>query len=155
MREILFRGKRVDNSEWVQGYLFKSWDRAFILWGVTGNNPNMVEVIPETVGQFTGLTDENGNKIFEGDIIRYADDYYYNCYLKSIDNPEEYDDVDMGNIWTVDKVVYGTDIGYPAFDLNKNDFEENGLCVLKESFQYFYEVVGNIHDNPELLGEQK
>lgn len=68
-RQILFRGKRIDNDEWAEGYLFKSWNRAFLLWGMTGDIPNMVEVKPETVGEFTNLTDKNGNKIFEGDIV--------------------------------------------------------------------------------------
>ena len=164
MREILFRGKSAEDGKWYIGQLlhFKSpvseKELNIIVEGCEWDDSNewfnlgiSAKVVPETIGQYTGLTDKNGKKIFEGDIIRYADLYDYNCYLESIENPEVYDNIDLGNIWTIDEVVYGIKVGYPAFDLNKHDFETNGLSELSESGQYFYEVIGNIHDNPELL----
>lgn len=151
MREILFRGKRIDNGEWVYGnYAFTDVNgkKYFIFQ----NKPLEHEVIPETVGQYIGLTDKNGTKIFEGDIIRYADYDEYRCYIESLDCAERNENMDFCQMWTVDEIVYGIKIGYPAFDLNSHDFESNGLSVLNESGQYYYEVIGNIHDNPELLG---
>lgn len=153
MREILFRAQDIKTKEWRYGFLTKIRG---VLHIIDKDNENIAyPIVPETVGQFTGLTDENGKKIFEGDIIRYANFYDYNCYLESIDNTEVYDGIDLGNIWTVDKVVYGINDGYPAFDLNKNDFECNGLCELKESQQFFYEVIGNIYDNKEILEDKE
>lgn len=120
MREILFKGKRVDNGEWTEGYLFKSWNKVFLLWGMTGDCPNMEEVIPETVGQYTGLTDKNGKKIFEGDIL-----------LKGFE-----------------KVLVKWNVNQCRWGIYSNNYE---ICGFNESTQGYFEVIGNIYDNSELL----
>lgn len=137
MREILFRGK-TDKGEWVQGSLIKRKIGCFI---VDENNrcalKNATEylfdfesklVIPETIGQYTGLTDENGNKIFEGDIIRISE---------------------RG------KVVNGKIIFKNAYNGGwlVADKTEQSSCSL--AMRNNVEVIGNIHDNPELLKESK
>jgi uncharacterized phage protein (TIGR01671 family) len=121
MREILFRGKQVNDGMWIQGYLFQCWGRAYILWGMTNNVPTMHEVIPETVGQRTGLKDRNGKMIFEGDIVKAT----YDC------GP-------AGETECIVEVAFG------SFGTNLQDwiFKEDG---------YLPEIIGNIHDNPELL----
>lgn len=123
MREILFRGKRKDNGEWEQGDLdrglFANID--FISYFKTIGERVSYEVIPETVGQYTGLTDKNGKKIFEGDIILFDEEYGH----------IEYDDLDAQFILSFDTWV--TTFGI----VNSRDVE----------------VIGNIHDNPELLAE--
>ena len=135
MREILFRGKRADNGEWVEGVFSPyNWN----LFGEREEKPQIIifsenedfdglwcEVLPETIGQYTGLTDKNGKKIFEGDILK-------GCYDE--DNPEEY---------TV--VVVFWDNGWRIQQDNRIP------DPLEEYDGRICEVIGNIHDNPELL----
>lgn len=151
MREILFRGKDIA-GKWHYGDFEYCTDN-FVKIVNHSQNEYGKKVEYETVGQYTGLTDKNGKKIFEGDIVRYADIDEYQYYLECKESPEDYDEKLFKNMWTVDYVVYGDKVGYPAFDLNSHNFECNGLSELSESYQYFYEVIGNIHDNPELLKE--
>ena len=69
----LFKAKRIDNGEWVQGYLYGIWEKKYILWGMTNDIPNMVEVRPDTICQCTGLKDKNGKLIWENDIVNATD----------------------------------------------------------------------------------
>lgn len=137
MREILFRGKRLDNCEWVEGYLLKECNYATCSWnlGIEYKTDRfgrfayeVAEVVPYTVGQFTGLTDKNGKKVFEGDILHqyspYRKEYWGECVVKYGEFNCSCCDGVYG--WYFD----GGDI---------RDVE-------------FYEVCGNIHDNPGLLG---
>ena len=118
MREILFRGKRSDDNEWVFGDLEHN-----------GNHiPKYVDgytVAPSTVGQFTGLTDKNGKKIFEGDRCRVSRP----CVLA------------YGKIAFQNGCFWFVDDG-PGGMLRLCDVKMNGFEI---------EVIGNIHDNPELL----
>ena len=129
MREILFRAKRLDNGEWVEGYFMPrpnepNGSKTYI---VTVGRTVWHEVEPETVCQFTGLTDKNGVKIFEGDIVRDCD--------------EENE---------VFVVKYYAHSGYAAFDVEPEiNCDCNGLSYLVELGSA--EVIGNIFDNPELM----
>ena len=72
----LFRGKRIDNGEWVEGYLFGVWEKAYILWGTTNGVPNMLKVDPDTVGECTSLRDKNGKLIFENHKLKSDGEVY-------------------------------------------------------------------------------
>ena len=129
-RKILFRGKRIDNGEWVHGYLFKSWEDVFILWGTTNGVPNQIQVDPKTVGEFTGLCDKNGANIFEGDILKV--------------------DTEFENS-TIHRVIWGG--SYPAFEIEPNPYDDcNGLQYVAHVCENTTcQIIGNIHDNPDLL----
>lgn len=154
MREILFRGKRVDNSKWVTGSYFKhnplmvcfseeeKLDKHLIVfdgccdWGF---EPPIecVEVLPETIGQFTGLTDKNGKKIFEGDIIR-ATTLDTGTEQKAVVGFDSFIDENNGDEY----------IGfYIQFEGCKTTITQLQMEEVKDKF----EVIGNIHDNSELL----
>lgn len=163
MREILFRGQtrrfgekvRMDGkpleSNWVYGGLFQGPNKSVIY----GYDPVEKHVVySDTVGQYTGLTDRNGKKIFEGDVIRWGCRYDYDCYEESLQHPEEYEGCDPGQDLGIGVVKWFGDEGYPAFDIAPNEFESNGLSYLSEDCDFVIEVIGNIHDNPELLKER-
>ena len=147
MREILFRGKRVDNGEWVEGYYYKAkyyrtdkelCDYITIPYPDEENRgSDHFIVIPETVGQYTGLTDKNGKKIFEGDIIKQT---------VLIDKWER-------NI--ISTIEYGVGYAYSeVYGVCQRFRDGSGVSMLSigdESGMVFCEVIGNIHDNPELL----
>lgn len=141
MRDILFRGK-TDKGEWFKGQLlyFKAsvgtGRLALIVEGCEWDNSNewfnlgkRAKVIPETVGQFTGLTDKNGKKIFEGDMLRLGGD----------DLPHWHDE---GKIVEV-RYKNG---GFEPLD----DYDSDcGTAVVARCC----EVIGNVYDNPELLNK--
>ena len=149
MREILFRGKRIDNGEWVEGYLYEhepplvgivpenyvpepsKWfivRTAFADWNLQ-RQVEFVEVSTSTVCQFTGLTDKNGKRIFEGDIVRCG----------------------TGMIC---KVTFFISPGVSGFDLVPvGGF--NSPSPHNWSLFYDTEIIGNIHDNHELLNKTR
>ena len=126
IREVIFRGKRTDNGKWVKGYLYithigsheiGSYDAEINIERLT------FDVLPETVGQYTGLTDKNGVRIFEGDIVT------------GWFNHEK----------IVGYIFYG---GNAQFFIQRDGIYGIGL----DNSDCWLEVIGNIHDNPELLG---
>lgn len=132
MREILFRGKRADNGEWVYGDLVHSKTTSRGVITEIYSLEFTYEVLPETVCEYTGLTDKNGNKIFEGDICPDKENVYeiiferYQFSVKVIKTP-------------LYLIKNGDTFPLWQFD----NCERNGYRQL--------EIIGNIYDNPELI----
>lgn len=141
MREILFRGKLVDDGKWIFGsFCMDALEQYNGLCGVDGfirlydkekRKMQSYEVERDTVGQFTGLLDKNGKRIFEGDILKRHYDFLFP------------DDV------TFDLVVFCDS----AWCIQQNGFEPEPLSA--DIISELSEVVGNIHDNPELLEDNR
>lgn len=136
MRRILFRGKQIDNEDWVLGYLWVGNENSYIIPHSLGVNycekeNRMIafarEVDPETVCQYTGLNDKNGMKIFEGDIVSAWSEGSY-------------------AIGRVKQRTDGLWLFYPAWQ-NRIMW---GLCP-NDKGETTVEVIGNIFDNPKLM----
>lgn len=123
MREILFRGKRIDNGEWVEGSLVIWKDGSCSI--EIGNFEAAVD--PSTVGQYTGMTDKNGKRIFEGDVVKAE----YKGNNKGLDGVGEvvFKECKFALVWGWHKEI---------------------VC-LTHFDNVEFEVIGNIHDNPDLL----
>lgn len=162
MREILFRGKRIDNGEWVYSQtVFRFLDSFYIpaqnlkctatrslnpvgnISAIRCNRGNyFFKVHPETVGQFTGLTDKNGEKIFEGDIVRT---HYANAPKAVFVETVVFDSGKFCATSTNEgcKTTAALWDGVPRLSIDKSVYMDE------------VEIIGNIHDNPELLEEKE
>lgn len=147
MREYEFRGRRVDNNEWIYGSLVVANDninngKCYILPHITdfsyGDNGNrcrigcFIEVDGSTVGQYTGVKDKNDVKIFEGDILQ-GNWYSYEEPTDSIFGIVEYFE------------------GWCAFIIHDHEMDVLAELTGNGSYHYDFEVNGNIYENPEIL----
>ena len=125
----LYRAKSIDDGEWVEGYLYGIWERRYILWGMTNDVPNMVEVDPSTICKCTGKTDIEKNLIFEHDAVSFLDatstEFGYSEY------------------WQVGEVLWDDETA--SFQVTER--------LSAESYEVLEDckVLGNTIDNPELL----
>lgn len=129
----LFKAKRIDNEEWVQGYLFGIWEKRYILWGMTNDIPNMIEVDPTTICQCTGLKDKNGNLIWENDVVGFWDAY-------STENGQAEMDCIGKVVWDDETISFQV----------TNRLSAESYEVLDEC-----SIIGNIFDNKDLLESEE
>jgi uncharacterized phage protein (TIGR01671 family) len=135
MREILFKAKRIDNGEWLEGLVTKI-ENTFCLIREYGSNISY-ECDVNTLCQYTGLTDKNGNKIWENDVVKK---HFYTDY-DACANSEEY----------TGKVEYLDFAWCITFEENKHKCVYPIFMAVEFKDAEYYEVIGNIFDNPELL----
>ena len=126
----LFRAKRIDNGEWISGYLYGIWERKYILWGMINDIPDMKEVAPSTICQCTGLKDKNVKLIWENDICRRI-------------------------LLPTKRIETNFRISYVPYRycLSAIDLDGGNITFLSDYInnKYEVEVIGNIFDNKELL----
>lgn len=144
-REILFKAKRIDNGEWVEGCIVMDQSRLDIfkyrIQPIESGVLYAPPIDPDTLCQYTGLTDKNGKKIWENDILRYSYDYDGSPFLKDGEEIKYRAGAVFWSEWRGSWAVCG---------------RGNKKCTNNDVFKYNRnpnrtEVIGNIFDNPELL----
>ena len=142
-REVIFRGKRLDNGKWLYGDLMHDNHQGCYIYpndctGLYTEN----KVDPDTVGEFTGMRDRHGKKVFEGDVVRRRDSAF-----GYVDTGVVKYDFHLGAF-----VLEYESYGRTYQSTFKKGFSDNdGKCTIEET--YSYEVIGNIHNNPEFVNK--
>ena len=159
MREILFRAKAINrdpnreyrtnykNGDWVYGLITKEYDEHFKMFPAEMTNTDgisEIEVDYKTIGQFTGLIDKNGKKIFEGDILTSE------CY--------PYTDRDGDKNYFAEVIWFDNTPAFGTYTFKNHKSSVSGIsqgnCDHFEDDGSLWEVIGNIYDNPNLLKDE-